>query len=144
MDLSFLPALNASLNGVATALLIVGRALARRGRIDAHRRVMIGAFAVSSLFLILYVTHKAWRGFEHTPYHGTGAARTAYLAILATHVTLAMTVPFLAIALIRLGLADRRQAHRRLARWAWPVWLYVSMTGVVIYILLYHANPVPT
>ena len=143
MDLSFLPALNATLNALAMVLLIAGRALARRGRIVAHRRVMIGAFAVSSLFLVLYVAHKAWRGFEHTPYHGTGFARTAYLAILASHVTLAMAVPFLAIALIRLGLADRRSAHRRLARWAWPVWLYVSITGVVIYVLLYHANPVP-
>jgi uncharacterized membrane protein YozB (DUF420 family) len=143
MDLSFLPAVNASLNGAATVLLVTGRALARRGRIDAHRRVMISAFAVSGLFLVLYVAHKAWRGFEHTPYHGTGGARTAYLLILATHLVLAMAVPFLAIALIRLGLADRREAHRRLARWAWPVWLYVSITGIVIYAMLYHWNPVP-
>jgi uncharacterized membrane protein YozB (DUF420 family) len=143
MDLSFLPAVNASLNGAATVLLVTGRALARRGRVDAHRRVMISAFAVSGLFLVLYVAHKAWRGFEHTPYHGTGAARAAYLLILGTHLVLAMAVPFLAIALIRLGLADRRAAHRRLARWAWPVWLYVSITGIVIYLLLYHANPVP-
>lgn len=143
MDLGFLPALNASLNGVATVLLLVGRGLARRGRIDAHRRVMGSAFAVSVLFLVFYLAHKVWRGFEHTPYHGTGAARTAYLAILGSHLVLAMAVPFLALALIRLGLADRRAEHRRLARWAWPVWLYVSVTGIVIYGLLYHWNPVP-
>ena len=143
MDLSFLPALNAALNAVATVLLLVGRALARRGRLEAHRRVMTSAFAVSTLFLLLYVTHKVWRGLEHTPYHGTGFARGLYLAILGSHLVLAMTVPVLAIALIRLGLADRRQAHRRLARWAWPVWLYVSLTGIVIYGMLYHWNPAP-
>jgi len=143
VDLSFLPAVNASLNAVAAALLVVGRGLARKGRVDLHRPVMIGAFAVSSLFLVLYVTHKAWRGFEHTPYHGTGAARSFYLAILGSHLVLAMTVPVLAIVLIRLGLADRREAHRRLARWAWPVWLYVSITGIVIYGMLYHWNPAP-
>jgi uncharacterized membrane protein YozB (DUF420 family) len=143
MDLSFLPAVNASLNGVATVLLVVGRGLARRGAIDAHRRVMISAFGVSALFLVLYLAHKIWRGFEHTPYHGTGAARTAYLAILASHLVLAMAVPVLALLLIRLGLADRRAEHRRLARWAWPVWLYVSVTGIVIYAMLYHWNPVP-
>lgn len=143
MDLSFLPAVNASLNGVATVLLVVGRVLARRGAIDAHRRVMISAFVVSSLFLALYLVHKAWRGFEHTPYHGTGAVRAVYVTILVTHILLAMAVPVLAILLIRLGLADRRAEHRRLARWAWPVWLYVSITGMVIYAMLYHWNPVP-
>ena len=143
MDLSFLPAVNASLNGLATVLLIVGRRLVRQGRIEAHRRVMISAFGVSSLFLFFYLAHKIWRGFEHTPYHGVGAAHSAYLAILGTHLVLAMTVPFLAIALIRLGLADRRAEHRRLARWAWPLWLYVSVTGIVIYGMLYHWNPVP-
>lgn len=143
MDLSFLPAVNAGLNGLATVLLVAGRGLARRGRIDAHRRVMGGAFAVSALFLVLYVAHKWWRGFEHTPYHGEGAARALYLAILVSHLTLAIAVPFLAVWLIRLGLADRRREHRRLARWAWPVWLYVSITGIVIYGMLYHANPTP-
>ena len=143
MDLSFLPAVNASLNGLATVLLILGRHLVRQGRVEAHRRVMLSAFGVSSLFLVFYVTHKIWRGFEHTAYHGVGAARTAYLAILGTHLVLAMTVPFLALALIRLGLSDRRAEHRRLARFAWPVWVYVSVTGIVIYGMLYHWNPVP-
>lgn len=143
MDLSFLPAVNASLNGLATVLLVAGRQLARTGRYEAHQRVMGSAFAVSALFLVFYVAHKVWRGFEHTPYHGTGGAKTFYLALLGTHLVLAMTVPVLAIVLIRRGLRDDREAHRRLARWAWPVWLYVSVTGIAIYGMLYHWNPAP-
>lgn len=142
MDLSFLPALNASLNATATVLPVWGRRLARRGQVREHRRVMLSAFAVSSLFLALYVLHKFWRNFEHTPFHAEGAAKLAYLALLASHVTLAMTVPFLAVMLISLGLRGRVEGHRRLARVAWPTWIYVSLTGVLIYLLLYHLNPV--
>ncbi|MDH3686717.1 MAG: DUF420 domain-containing protein [Myxococcales bacterium] len=141
MDLSFLPAVNASLNAVAAVLLIVGRRLVRQGRIAAHRRVMLSAFAVSSLFLLFYVTHKISRDFENTTFHAEGAAKTAYLAMLATHVVLAATVPFLAITLVVLGLRDRRALHRRIARVAWPIWMYVSVTGVLIYLLLYPFNP---
>lgn len=141
MDLSFLPAVNASLNAVATGLLVAGFLYVRRGRVAAHRRCMLGAFSVSALFLALYVAHKVSRDFENTPFHAEGLARAAYLALLFSHLTLAMAVPVLAIALIRLGLADRRTAHRRLARYAWPIWLYVSLTGVAIYVLLYHLNP---
>jgi uncharacterized membrane protein YozB (DUF420 family) len=102
---------------------------------------MITAFAVSSLFLVLYVAHKAARNFENTPFHGEGLARLAYLALLASHVLLAMTVPVLAITLIVLGLRKRLTAHRRLARVAWPIWMYVSLTGVTIYFVLYHLDP---
>ena len=102
---------------------------------------MLSAFAVSSLFLAFYLLHKWWRDFENTPFGGEGALQLLYLVILATHVILAMTVPFLAIALIRLGLTGRISTHRRLARVAWPIWIYVSVTGVVIYVLLYHLNP---
>lgn len=143
MDLSFLPAVNASLNGIAIALLIRGRSLVRRGRIDAHRRTMLAAFGVSSLFLLFYVAHKIWRNFEHTPFHGAGGAKLLYLGILVTHLVLAMTVPVLAITLITLGLRGRIDRHRRLARIAWPIWLYVSVTGVVIYLMLYPFNPAP-
>jgi len=141
MDLSFLPAVNACLNGVAAVLLVRGRQLVRGGRIDAHKRVMLAAFAVSSLFLAFYVTHKASRGFENTTFHAEGAAKTAYLVMLATHVVLAATVPILAVTLIVLGLQDRRVLHRRIARIAWPIWMYVSITGVLIYLLLYPFNP---
>jgi uncharacterized membrane protein YozB (DUF420 family) len=141
MEPSVLPTLNACLNALAAGLLVAGRGLARRGRIEAHRRAMVSAFAASTLFLVSYVVHKWSRGFESTTFHVEGLARTAYLALLATHVTLAMAVPPLAIALIALALRDRRAAHRRLARVTWPIWIYVSVTGVVIYLLLYHLNP---
>lgn len=143
MDLSFLPAVNATLNGIAAVLLIRGRQLVRARRLDAHRRTMIAAFAVSSLFLVLYVLHKASRGFENTTFHAEGLAKTGYLVLLVSHVSLAITVPPLAITLIALGLRGRFDRHRRLARWAWPIWLYVSVTGVAIYLLLYRFNPSP-
>ena len=139
--LGMLPAVNAGLNAAAAVCLVVGRRLARRGRIDAHRRTMLTAFALSSLFLALYVLHKASRGFESTTFHVEGAARAAYLVLLASHVTLAMAIPPLAIALVTLGLRGRIASHRRLARVAWPLWIYVSVTGVLIYVLLYHLNP---
>jgi len=143
VDLSLLPGINASLNAVSAVLLVVGRRLARRGEVDTHRRVMISAFAVSSLFLVLYVLHKASRSFENTTFHAEGAAKLAYLVMLFSHITLAMTVPPLAITLIVLGLRGRFERHRRIARWAWPIWMYVSLTGVLIYVLLYHLNPPP-
>jgi uncharacterized membrane protein YozB (DUF420 family) len=141
LDLSWLPSLNAALNGLAAALLVVGRGLARRREVDRHARTMVSAFAVSTLFLVLYVAHKVWRGFEPTTFHGEGLVRTAYLVILATHSVLAALVPFLAITLIVLGVRRRVASHRRLARVAWPIWMYVSVTGVVIYLLLYPLNP---
>jgi uncharacterized membrane protein YozB (DUF420 family) len=143
MDLSFLPPVNAALNATAAVLLLVGRHLARERRYDAHRRVMMTAFAVSSVFLVLYVAHKASRGFVNTEFHAEGFVHVAYLVMLFTHVTLAMTVPVFAIALVVLALRGRRERHRRLARFAWPIWMYVSLTGVLIYVLLYHLNPAP-
>jgi putative membrane protein len=143
VDLSSLPAINACLNGSAALLLISGRLLIARRKIDAHRRVMIAAFCVSSLFLVLYVAHKVWRGFESTTFNAEGVWKLVYLAILFSHVTLAMTVPVLAISLIRLGLRGRFGLHRRIARLAWPIWIYVSATGVIIYALLYPFNPSP-
>jgi uncharacterized membrane protein YozB (DUF420 family) len=102
---------------------------------------MLAAFATSSLFLVLYVTHKALRGFESLSFHVEGLARLAYLSLLFSHVVLAMAVPPLAIVLIRRGLRGEIARHRRLARIAWPIWIYVSATGVVIYALLYWLNP---
>ena len=142
---SHLPAINASLNATATVLLVVGFVLIRRRRIDAHRNVMIAAFVVSSVFLVFYLLHKFWRygegGGLHTTYNGTGALKIAYLLMLATHVVLAMVVPVLAIWLIRLGLRRADARHRRIGWIALPIWLYVSITGVLIYFMLYHFNP---
>jgi uncharacterized membrane protein YozB (DUF420 family) len=144
VDLSFLPAVNAALNLIALGLLGAGFALIRAGREEAHRRAMLAAFAVSALFLALYVAHKIWRGFENTHFGGTDWQRGLYLAMLASHVLLAMVVPVLALRMIAHGRAQRRAAHRRLAKFAWPIWVYVSVTGVLIYALLYHWNPALT
>lgn len=143
LDLSFLPAVNATLNAVAALLLWRGRRLIRAGHVVAHRRTMLAAFAVSSVFLAFYLLHKVWRGFENTTFHADGLPKLAYLVLLASHVVLAMTVPVLALRLIRLGFVGRVASHRRLARVAWPIWMYVSVTGVAIYLLLYPLNPGP-
>ncbi|MFQ5418386.1 MAG: DUF420 domain-containing protein [Myxococcota bacterium] len=141
MDLSFLPPVNAMLNALAAILLLRGRMLIRQGRREAHRATMLAAFAVSSVFLVCYVLHKWSRDFGNTPFNVEGAAKIAYLLLLASHVLLAMTVPVLAVTLIRYGLSGKIASHRRLARWAWPIWMYVSLTGVAIYLLLYPLNP---
>jgi len=141
MDVPLLPTLNALLNALAALLLLRGRALVKQGRVDAHRRTMLAAFATSTLFLVLYVGHKAISGFESTSFPAEGAARLAYLTLLFSHVVLAMAVPPLAIVLIRRGLRGEILRHRRLARVAWPIWIYVSVTGVVIYALLYLWAP---
>lgn len=142
LDLAFLPTLNAALNGLATLLLLAGYVLIRAGKRDAHKRCMLGAFATSVIFLGCYLLHKAWKASVgdtlHTTFAGQGAARAIYLVILLTHLVLAMAVPVLAVLLIRWGLTRQWEKHKRLARWAWPVWLYVSVTGVVIYLMLYH------
>jgi uncharacterized membrane protein YozB (DUF420 family) len=142
--LSALPPLNAALNALAATLLLRGRRLARAGAVAAHRRTMLAAFVVSSLFLASYVAHKASRHFENTPFHAEGALKAFYLGLLATHVVLAMAVPVLAIALIVLATRGRIASHRRLARVAWPIWMYVSLSGVAIYGMLYHLNPKPS
>ena len=133
-----LPTVNACLNTIATILLIVGLVLIKAKRISAHRNCMISAFAVSAVFLVLYVTDKVLKGGMHTPFAGTGAVRTVYYVILISHIVLAITVPVFAIQLIRLGLKHRIAQHRRLAKVGYPIWLYVSITGVVIYVMLYH------
>jgi uncharacterized membrane protein YozB (DUF420 family) len=143
MDFSILPPINAALNATATLLLVRGRMLARRGAVEAHRRVMLSAFAVSTLFLVLYVGHKVSRNFENTTFNVEGWPKAAYLLLLGSHVLLAMTVPVFALWLIRLGLRNERARHRQIARVAWPIWIYVSITGVLIYLLLYPFNPLP-
>ena len=136
MSIHDLPALNATLNGTAAVLLILAYILIRRRRIAAHRAVMITAFCVSCAFLISYLVYHAHIGSKH--YEGTGWLRPLYYSILLTHTTLALTVPVLAIITLRRGLIKDYRRHRAIARWTLPIWLYVSITGVVVYVMLYH------
>jgi putative membrane protein len=131
-----LPTINASLNATAAVLLVWGYTLIRRKRIQTHRKVMTSAFVVSCAFLVCYLIYHYQVGSVHFP--GTGIVRTIYLSILGTHTVLAATVPVLAIITLRRGLAARFDRHRAIARWTFPIWLYVSVTGVVVYVMLYH------
>ena len=131
-----LPAVNASLNAVAGTLLVIAWMLIKRRRIAAHRRVMLAAFVVSALFLISYVVYHANAGSR--PYHGTGWLRTLYFSILIPHVILAAAVVPLAIVTLRRGLIRDDLRHRRIARITLPIWLFVSVTGVVVYLMLYQ------
>ncbi|HYP14558.1 MAG TPA: DUF420 domain-containing protein [Bryobacteraceae bacterium] len=136
MEYRDLPTLNALLNGTAAILLVIGYVLIRQRRRDAHRRVMIAAFSVSVLFLISYLVYHYQVGSVR--YGKTGWIRTVYLSILLTHTVLAAAVPVLAVLSLWRGLAGRYEAHRRISRWTLPIWLYVSVTGVVVYLMLYR------
>jgi uncharacterized membrane protein YozB (DUF420 family) len=136
MSVHDLPAVNASLNALSGVLLLVGYVLIRNRRIEQHRKVMIAAFAASSLFLLFYVIYHAQVGSVRFPRHGF--VRPLYFTILVTHVTLAATVPPLAIITLSRGLKGRYTQHRRIARWTFPIWMYVSVTGVLVYVLLYQ------
>jgi uncharacterized membrane protein YozB (DUF420 family) len=136
IHLEDLPELNAVLNGTAAVLLVCAFILIRRGRREAHKRVMLSAFTVSVLFLISYLTYHAQVGSVHYPH--TGLLRSTYLTILFTHTVLAATVPVLAIITLRRGLAGTFVRHKAIARWTLPIWLYVSVTGVVVYLMLYQ------
>lgn len=131
-----LPAVNAILNATATVLLLVGYVLIKRRRERAHTVTMLLAFLVSVLFLVSYIVYHL--NVLHVQFVGPPAVRDVYLLILLTHVVLAAAVPFLAALTIYWGLTDQRVKHRRLARWTFPIWLYVSVTGVVIYLMLYQ------
>ena len=137
-----LPAVNASLNLLATILLVIGWRLIRSGKRDAHRNVMLSAFAVSVVFLGCYLVYHAglhhYTGSHGKKFEGAGAARVAYFALLISHVLLATIVPVLAILTIVRGLRADWERHRRIAKITFPIWLYVSITGVVIYLMLYH------
>ena len=141
MDIHSLPAVNATLNGASAVLLASGYMLIRRGRRNAHHWVMISAFTVSVIFLISYLTYHYYliahnEGVLHYPH--AGALRTVYLTILFTHTVLAATVPVLAIITLRRALKGDFVRHRRIARWTLPIWMYVGVTGVVVYFMLYH------
>ena len=134
-----LPALNAVLNAASAAFLAVGFAAIRRRRVRVHRTCMLAAFAASTVFLASYVTYHAHAGT--TRFAGGGWARPVYLVILGTHTALAALIPPLAIVTLSLAFRARFARHARLARWTLPVWFYVSLTGVVIYLMLYRLYP---
>ena len=131
-----LPAVDAVLNGLAAVLLVIGLILIKNRKINAHRRVMISAFCVSTLFLILYLTYHAHAQIIY--FKGTGVIRTVYMTILWTHTPLAAAVPVLAIITLNRGLKARFDKHRAIAKWTWPIWMYVNVTGVIIYLMLFH------
>jgi uncharacterized membrane protein YozB (DUF420 family) len=136
MAISDLPALNATLNATSAVLLTTGYVLIRRGHIRRHRAVMISACVVSTLFLISYVVYHANVGSK--PFPGRGPIRFVYFTILLTHVVLAAAIVPLALITLRRGLGARYDAHVRVARWTLPLWLYVSVTGVLVYLMLYQ------
>lgn len=133
---ALLPHVNASLNGVSAALLCTGWLFARAGRERRHRACMVSAFACSVVFLAFYLMRMALGG--HHVYPDRGLERDLYLGLLATHVVLAALVPWLAMRTLYLALRGRTASHRKWARITLPIWLYVSLTGVLVYWMLYH------
>lgn len=128
--------LNASLNFASFAFLVAGLVFIRRRDVHRHRAAMLGAVSASALFLVFYVTRFSLTGTHH--FAGTGVARTIYLTILFSHMVLAVVVVPLVLRLLWLVAHRRFRAHARLARWTYPVWIYVSVTGIAVYVLLYH------
>jgi uncharacterized membrane protein YozB (DUF420 family) len=141
MTVSDLPALNASLNALATVFLTVGYVLIKQGKREAHRNCMIAAFITSAVFLVCYVLHKILVKGVHTPFGGEGVIRTFYYVMLFSHIVLAMAiVPMILITMSR-ALKQRWEHHKKIARWTWPLWMYVSVTGVLVYFMLYKWFP---
>ena len=136
MSVTDLPALNALLNLTAGTLLVIGWFLIKARRIEAHRRIMIAAFCTSALFLVSYLIYHGQVGSK--PFTGTGLLRTIYFSILIPHVVLAAVILPLAIVTLRRGLVRSDVAHRRIARITLPLWLFVSVSGVVVYLMLYQ------
>jgi uncharacterized membrane protein YozB (DUF420 family) len=136
ISISDLPALNASLNAISAIFLVAGYVLIRRGERLLHQRRMLGALAASALFLTSYVIYHANTGSR--PFQGQGILRAVYFVILATHVALAAVILLIALTTAARGLRAQYERHVRIARWTLPLWLYVSVTGVVIYLMRYH------
>lgn len=152
MNIQDIPALNAALNGLATVLMTVGfvqiRGLRhaatpeqRNARIAGHRTAMLSAGAVSAIFLVGYVTHKILVRGVHTPFGGTGAIAAIYYTMLISHIVLAASIAYLVPRTFMLALRGDYERHRRWARWTYPIWYYVSVTGVLVYFFLYRWWP---
>jgi uncharacterized membrane protein YozB (DUF420 family) len=148
MTVQDIPALNATLNGIATVLITTGFVIIKRAQaatdpterarlVRTHRSIMLSSAAVSALFLVGYLTYHGMRRGLHTPFGGTGAVRTLYLLILWTHIPLAALIAFLVPRTFVLALRGQFERHRAWARWTFPIWWYVSITGVLVYLFLY-------
>ena len=135
-DYSFFPALNASLNGVSAVLIVTGHSLIRQGKVQLHRACMLSAVIVSSAFLACYLYYHAHVGSVHFP--GQGWARPVYFSILISHTILAAAVPVLVVLTLVFAFRRKFERHRKIARWTYPIWLYVSVTGVIVYLMLYQ------
>ena len=136
MEITALPTLNALLNSISAVLLTTGYVLIRRRRVAQHRACMLAAFGTSTLFLVSYLVYHATVG--SVPFTGEGGIRIVYFAILISHTLLAVLIPPLAIVTLDRAVRERFDQHRRIARWTLPLWLYVSVTGVVVYVMLYR------
>jgi uncharacterized membrane protein YozB (DUF420 family) len=136
IDYAALPAVNATLNATSGILLLIGYVMIRRRQINAHRNAMLAAFSSSTLFLICYLVYHAEAGSK--PFAGQGAIRLVYFAILVSHIILAAAILPLAITTLSRGLKGQYSRHVRIARWTFPMWMYVSVTGVIVYLMLYQ------
>ncbi len=141
MTIQDIPGLNALLNGLATVLMTAGFVFIKRGNRDAHRACMLGAGAVSAVFLIGYVTHKILVRGVHTPFGGEGFIRSFYYVMLISHILLAISIAYLVPKTFALALRGNFERHKAWARWTFPIWYYVSVTGVLVYLFLYRWWP---
>lgn len=141
MTINEIPALNASLNAVATVLLTIGFVLIKQGKREAHRKVMLTACVVSAVFLVGYVTHKILIRGVHTPFGGEGAIRTVYYTMLISHIILAISIAYLVPRTFAFAIKGNYERHKAWAKWTFPIWYYVSVTGVLVYFFLYRWWP---
>lgn len=136
MDVYILPAVNATLNGISAILLFIGHRFIKTGNRRNHKRMMIAAFSTSILFLVSYLYYHAHVG--DVPFKGTGVVRPVYFSILISHILLAAAVVPLAVITLFRGLTSKFDKHKKIARWTYPIWMYVSITGVVVYLMVYQ------
>jgi putative membrane protein len=136
MEVRDLPALNATLNSISTMLLLFGYYFIKRKEVERHRLCMVLAFITSCIFLCSYLIYHYYAG--SVPFQGQGWIRSVYFAILITHIVLAATVPVLALITLYRALKGDFKRHRAIAKWTWPIWMYVSVTGVIVYVMLYE------
>jgi putative membrane protein len=141
MTVHDIPALNATLNGIATVLISTGFVLIKTGRIAAHRKVMTTAMVVSAFFLVGYVTHKVLIRGVHTPFGGKGVIQIVYYTMLISHIILAISITYLVPRTFLFAIQGRFDRHRAWAKWVFPIWFYVSITGVLVYFSLYRWWP---